>query len=245
MPSSQSPIPSHPRSAFTLIELLVVISIIALLIGILLPVLGSARDTARRTKCLANLKGIGVGVSLYMQEESKGLLPSVRPLNDGDNVNDPTLLDVLSKYTDAPVPFEQSDGDWVVSDPWRCPSDIGGSDAATNFRPRWSTAGTSYEYTPGILMVVAEIATVRQPQIGISKAFEIARPPLTVLIDADDWHNPRFNSNTRSETPQEARWDRNGVFYGDWRADKAPFLTQERAEEIFADIVQYGGGLGG
>jgi prepilin-type N-terminal cleavage/methylation domain-containing protein/prepilin-type processing-associated H-X9-DG protein len=51
--------------AFTLIELLVVISIIALLIGILLPVLGSAREAARAAVCLGHMRGVGQGMAVY------------------------------------------------------------------------------------------------------------------------------------------------------------------------------------
>lgn len=53
---------------FTLIELLVVLSLIALLIAILLPVLSSARREAATTRCLANLHQLGVGVFAYAVE---------------------------------------------------------------------------------------------------------------------------------------------------------------------------------
>jgi prepilin-type N-terminal cleavage/methylation domain-containing protein len=63
--------------AFTLIELLVVISIIALLVGILLPALGAARKTAQSAVCMSNLRQVGTTYALY-DATFEGFLPPYR-----------------------------------------------------------------------------------------------------------------------------------------------------------------------
>lgn len=68
--------PAARRRAFTLVELLVVISIIAILIGLLLPAVNAAREAGRKTKCTNQLYQLGMGV--IQQANAGGYLPGFR-----------------------------------------------------------------------------------------------------------------------------------------------------------------------
>jgi prepilin-type N-terminal cleavage/methylation domain-containing protein len=66
----------HRQSGFTLIELLVVIAIIAILAAILFPVFARARENARRASCMSNVKQMGLGVMMYVQDYDEKYPPS-------------------------------------------------------------------------------------------------------------------------------------------------------------------------
>jgi prepilin-type N-terminal cleavage/methylation domain-containing protein len=232
----ENSLPKHQPArfrAFTLIELLVVIAIIAVLISITLPALGSARETARRTKCLANLKSMGLGMQLYLNE-SNNIFPAVRPLHSGviGGGNDPSLLDLLGVYLDAPVPRKANPDDrfFIVSDPYKCPSDLGEDDPETDYEPVYRSTGTSYEYLPGQFMVFAEILGARRPAFGVSKAYQKVTRRWPVLGDFGQWHD------SRATGPKS-----NAVIYPDFSADWARELTAKELAEFFDDVMKHSG----
>ena len=141
-------IPRRSLSAFTLIELLVVISIIALLIAILLPVLGAARESTKDQQCKSNLRQLGIAQFAFVGD-SKGNFTSPRKwvttqrgaYNDPTNINtviDGELFPYVNDSTEiylCPVAIDKLD-----TSPWN------GRPLVRNYVQNWNI-GTNPQYS--------------------------------------------------------------------------------------------------
>lgn len=120
------------QRAFSLVELLVVIGIVGVLVGILLPVVGRAREMGQRTTCLSHLRTLGAALTAYTND-NEGYFPS------GARLGDPLPEDWI--YWQQGRSFSQSRiikfaGPDVFT--YRCPTD--------EYSPREAAMGYVYSY---------------------------------------------------------------------------------------------------
>ena len=112
------------RRAFSLIELLVVISIITLLMGILLPALSKARDTAIILKCAAQQKQIGIAFSVYYNDHDDRVPYAEHATPEGNNFS---YDDLLAEYTNHHLTDQEKGFNGILADQsnpiFICPAD--------------------------------------------------------------------------------------------------------------------------
>ena len=180
------------KRAFTLIELLVVIAIIAILAAILFPVFARARENARRTSCMSNLKQIGLGIMQYTQDYDEKYMGSSRSCSSTADCGTTSTTTSLWMYDLQP--YIKSVQVFV------CPSDSVGI-SSTNSSGLWIYSGSESYAMVGYWNTALSTPANTYPFSRASLA-SIDDPSGTIMISDGDYYVARgyepFNSNSPS-----------------------------------------------
>lgn len=167
MPSSNLRLPSRStshrtRRGFTLIELLVVIAIIAILAAILFPVFAQAREAARKTACLSNLKQLGVAIGLYTQDYDE----TVPPANYSIGGNNYAWMAFVDPYVKGGVNGSNTSIGTSAKSVYVCPdfSKSGGTRYSFSYIANyWVMGSLDRNLDPTLQRAPASLAAVQSP----------------------------------------------------------------------------------
>jgi prepilin-type N-terminal cleavage/methylation domain-containing protein/prepilin-type processing-associated H-X9-DG protein len=223
------------RKAFTLVELLVVIGIIAVLIGILLPALNKAREQARRTACLSNLRSIHQLFAIYANQNKDQIPIGV----SGDEYQ---FNYVIWRRAAGGEPKYQAFGllhmTGLMQDPraFYCPADVSPYYKFDDELNPWPIQAAPWaEGTPVTDGAGTEITGVR---VGYScRPIDNDESVLGRPVDNGAAASPRWTGGGR-----EIFWTRGGTapskteYQNAPKPRKCPTLTSMKSKAIFSDI---------
>ena len=179
------------KSGFTLIELLVVIAIIAILAAMLLPALAKAKEKAKQTSCISNLKQIGIALTMYV-DENQGYYPIDSTTDSlGNSI-------VWDKEVTQYLPQKGTSVTSQANAAFACP------DAAntfvqlngTNVENSYSAAGTMQGFNP------TSNSNPKKTASGyLRKAAPILEPPTETILVFEGKQKSPGNNNCQSSTP--------------------------------------------
>ena len=173
----------NARPAFSLIELVVVIAVLAVLIGILVPVLASGKRVAQQVDCLSNLRSLGMSLRSYMDQESRGILPVVNGYFDQGKAQPSdftAIVPLLADHMEVPRPKQISNGRFEPRAPFVCPHDA-------EIGPEF---GFSYDYFPGALMINYATHGRIEPSLAlpVTRLYEAGEYSV-LFADIKPWHD--------------------------------------------------------
>lgn len=168
------------RKGFTLIELLVVIAIIAILAAILFPVFAKAREAARKTSCLNNLKQIGIAVMAYTQDYDE-VYPYDSYARNGSTTNLNFPANDLFHYPGRIQPYIKN------FNVYQCPSSSPAATPANMMFGYWSNGA-----------IFASATNTGQPMAAVTAPADVvmAYDPLDKLNRQTIVMRPHWNNST-------------------------------------------------